>query len=421
MEVKERLAEPIVRRRSDCRLCHGEKLAKVWSFGQTPLANSYLKPEEVGKKAEITAPLDVYYCRDCHLVQLLDIVSPHELFDEYLYVSSTSPKYVQHFTDYARHLIGRFALNEESLVVDVGSNDGILLKPLQAAGIKVLGIDPAVNIARTATVAGIPTWAEYFTPPVAQRVKDTLGAADVITANNVFAHTDGIDTFVEAVKTLLADNGVFVFEVQYVGDILAKNLFDIVYHEHVNYYSLHPLVAYFERQGMTVVDVQHPPVHGGSLRVFVKLGAGHAVSDSVAKMLQAEKEAGMMTIQSYLELKNHVAANKIKLRELLAGLKEKGHKIAGYGAPAKATTLMHVLGIDGKDLDFIVDDSPYKQGLVMPGTHVPIVPPTKLYNSGIDYCLILAWNFADAIMEKHKLFAKSGGRFIVPVPEPRII
>lgn len=415
------MAEQLVRSRSDCRLCRGENLEKVWSFGQTPLANAYLRPEEVGKKAEVTAPLNAYYCRDCHLVQLLDIVSPHELFDEYLYVSSTSPRFVQHFTDYAQHLIDRFALTGESLVVDVGSNDGILLKPLRAAGVKILGIDPAENIAQDATADGIPTWAEYFTPEVAWRVREEMGAAQVITANNVFAHTDEIDTFVAAVKTLLAEDGVFVFEVQYVRDLVDKNLFDIVYHEHVNYYSLHPLVTYFHRQGMTVFDVQRPAVHGGSMRVFVKSGIGHEILDSVTKTLREEADADMTTAQPYLDLMGRVAANKKMLCKLLDGLKKEGHKIAGYGAPAKATTLMHVLGIDGTTLDFIVDDSLYKQGLVMPGTHVPIVPPEQFYNSGVDYCLILAWNFAEPIMETHKRFVESGGRFIVPVPEPRIV
>lgn len=426
--VKEKLKTDIVTKRSTCRICGGERLTKVWSFGETPLANSYLKPEEVGKREELFVPLDIYFCGDCYLVQMLDVVSPHALFDHYLYVSSTSPIFVKHFKDYAAHLLERFELKDKALVVDVGSNDGVLLKPLQEAGARVLGIDPAKNIALQATTEGIETWAQYFTPEVAMRIKQEKGEADVIAANNVFAHTDEIASFTEAAKTLLTDDGVFVFEVQYLGDLLAKNLFDIVYHEHVCYYSVHPLVKFFAKREMEIFDVERLKVHGGSIRVYVKkrgaVGTGLERTRRLRKILEEEKAAGLTTLKAYQEFGQRIENNKQKLSELLAELKSRGKKIVGYGAPAKATTLMYVMGLDSETIEYIVDDDArYKQGMVMPGTHVPIVSPDYLYKGKDkpDYCLILAWNFAEPIMKNHKNFIKQGGRFIVPVPEPTII
>lgn len=417
-------ADVVVRTRPDCRMCGSKRLVKVWSFGETPLANAYLKPEDIGRgEEEPFVPLDVYYCQNCHLVQLRDVVDPDVLFENYLYVSSTSPSFVKHFEDYAGHLIDRFKLNAESLVVDVGSNDGILLKPLKVTGIQTLGIDPAENVAAAANADGIETLAEYFTPPVAERCAKQYGRASVITANNVFAHTDDVGMFVEAVKQLLLPDGVFVFEVQYLGDLIAKNLFDIVYHEHVCYYSVYPLVKFFEKKGMEVFDVERPPVHGGSLRVYVQFKGGllDRPSERVTEILHEEKVQALTTLAPYQQFAARVASNKEKLQQILQGIKSEGGRVVGYGAPAKATTLCYALEIDGGTLDFIVDDAELKQGLVMPGTHIPIVPAERLYEDRPDYCLILAWNFAEPIMKNHQRFVDQGGRFIIPVPEPKIV
>ncbi len=421
----------VAKTRSDCRMCGSEELVKVWSFGQTPLANSYLKPEQAGRP-EPYAPLDVYYCQNCHLVQLKDVVDPDLLFSNYLYVSSTSPVFVKHFEDFAQTLIERFLRplpssplpqkKESPLVVDVGSNDGTLLKPLQKEGVKVLGIDPAENVAAMASAQGIETWAEYFTPQVAEKVVQEKGRAQVITANNVFAHTDEVDIFAEAVKRLLAPDGVFVFEVQYLADLMAKNLFDIVYHEHVCYYSVHPLVKFFQKHNLEVFDVERPPVHGGSLRVFAqRKGGPRDKSARLYDILREEKKQGLTGLEPYRQFADRIEDNKKKLQEILRELKSRSKRIAGYGAPAKATTLCHALGLDGQTLDFIVDDSKIKQGLLMPGTRVPILPPDKLYEDKPDYCLILAWNFAEPIMKNHGRFVSEGGRFIIPAPEPRVI
>lgn len=412
----------------------------MWSFGLTPLANNYVGQHELGLE-EPVAPLDVYYCEDCHLVQLRDVVDPDLLFRHYLYVSSTSASFVKHFEEYAKMLIKNQELRSKNLVVDVGSNDGVLLKPLQKAGIRVLGIDPAENVAAMANAAGIPTLAAYFTPDVVRALKAQHGPADVISANNVFAHTDDIHTFVAAVKELLAPDGVFVFEVQYLKDLVEKNLFDIVYHEHTNYYHLTPLTTYFEQQGMRMFDVERVPVHGGSVRVFVsrKAASGsHALrqqTDRLQNLLEEEEAAGLNTIAPFQALAGRIEHNRQKLRTLIDKIKADGKTIAGYGAPAKATTLMYAFGLSGEDISFIVDDAPLKQGRFMPGTHVPILHPDDLYGKGPhyapptggatrgtpDYCVIMAWNFAEPIMKAHARFAETGGKWIVPVPEPRVI
>ncbi|MBI4022084.1 MAG: class I SAM-dependent methyltransferase [Candidatus Andersenbacteria bacterium] len=417
-------AATLVRTRTDCRMCGGTALMRVWSFGPTPLANAYLTPEEAGHRSEPLIPLDVYYCSDCHLVQLRDVVSPEMLFSNYLYISSTSPTFVRHFEEYADTLVRRFGLTEKSMVVDVGSNDGVLLKPLQAAGARVLGIDPAANVAKMANEAGIETVAAFFTPALAAVVAEERGRAAVICANNVFAHTDTVEVFTAAVKELMAPDGVFVFEVQYLGDLVAKNLFDIVYHEHVCYYSLHPLVRFFGQHGMNVFDVERPPVHGGSLRVYVQHAGGpHARATRLDALLDEEQQAGLTSAAAYQQFARRIENNKAALLAMLHELKRTGKRIAGYGAPAKATTLCYALGIDGTVLDYIADDdATFKQGRLMPGTHIPIVSPQELYGSDKpDYCLILAWNFAEPIRRNHQRFTEQGGRFIMPVPEPKII
>lgn len=417
--------DTLVRTRSDCRMCGSEALTKVWSFGPTPLANAYLKPEEAGRRNEPLIPLDVYYCAVCHLVQLRDVVSPERLFSHYLYVSSTSPTFVKHFEDYAQTLMTRFGLQRQSLVVDVGSNDGVLLKPLAAAGVRVLGIDGAANVAQIANEAGIETVAAFYTPALAAAIAKERGQADVICANNVFAHTDEVEVFTAAVKVLLKPDGVFVFEVQYLGDLVAKNLFDIVYHEHVCYYSMHPLVRFFAQHEMEIFDVERPPVHGGSLRVYVQRAGGpQARAARLAALLGEEQQAGLTSVAAYQQFAQRVERNKAALLTLLRQLKSAGKRIAGYGAPAKATTLCYALGIDKTVLDYIADDdATFKQGRLMPGTHIPIVPPATLYTAQgrPDFCVILAWNFAEPIRQRHQRFTEQGGRFILPVPRVKII
>lgn len=416
-----RRARPTFIVRKTCRFCHSKKLVSLWSFGKTPLANSYLTKQQL-KNPEPFVPLEVYKCQTCHLVQLLHVVDPTILFGRYLYVSSTSPSFRQHFVQYAATLKKRFKLKPNDLVVDVGSNDGILLKPLKDTKVRILGIEPASNIARTANQEGIPTISEFFTPELAKKLRRSHGPAKVISANNVFAHTDTIDIFVQAIKELLTDDGVFVFEVQYLGDLLKNNIFDIVYHEHVCYHHVHPLIPFFAKHGLQVFDVERQDVHGGSIRVYVqRQGGPHKTTGLLKKILAQEKSAKLNSLAPYKAFGNRIKKNKRALHALLRQLKRQGKRIIGYGAPAKATTFMYALDLNEKHLKYIIDDSSLKQNLYMPGTHIPIVASEKLYSDKPDAVLILAWNFASPIMAAHQAFTKQGGRFIIPVPKPTLI
>ena len=409
----------LVHARSDCRLCGSRDLVEVLSFGETPLANAYLSSVDINK-SEIFAPLVVNQCNACKLVQLRDVVDPQVLFSHYLYVSGTSSVFVEHFADYAKTVAERFSLSRDSLVVDVGSNDGVLLSHFKKLGMKILGIDPAQNIAEEATKKGIQTIAKFFTPETARYIVAEHGKASIITANNVFAHTDDVVGFVESVKELLAPDGVFIFENQYLKDLIEQNLFDMIYHEHLCYYHLAPLVPFFQRLGLRLFHVEHVSTHGGSIRVYVGWNDGpHKTSERVQNLLDNESE--LNNVSTYHAFANRIDTIGVQLRSLLKGFRDSGKRIVGYGAPAKATTLCYALGIDGGMLEYIVDDSPLKQGFHMPGTHIPIKSPDILYSDKPDVCLILAWNFADSIVKNHKKFIENGGIFILPVPEPRIL
>lgn len=423
-----RTRDAVVTTNTECRLCGSSRLAPVWSFGETPLANAYLTREERGQP-ELFVPLTVSRCETCALVQLRETVSPDVLFRNYLYVSSTSPAFVKHFDAYAAHLVERFHLSPNALVVEIGSNDGILLKPLLKRGVRVLGVEPARAIAGRATASGVPTVPDFFSASLAARLLAEHGPADVVTANNVFAHLKNLEDIMAGIRSLLTPNGVFTFEVQYLGDLLAGNLFDIVYHEHLCYYHVSPLVSFFSAKGMEVFDVQRVPVHGGSIRVFVQRAGGpHPRDYRLDAILAGEGARGLETPLPYARFSERMEQNKRALQGLLGNLRNEGKWIVGYGAPAKATTLLYTFGISRNTLDYIVDDdATFKQGRYMPGTHIPIVPPDNLYRpldparGKPDYCLILAWNFAEQIMRNHADFTNRGGRFIVPVPEPRVV
>ena len=411
----------VLTHKDSCRICDGTKLSKVLSLGPTPLANAFLESQEA-RAAEMYYPLDAYLCRDCGLLQLLDVVSPEVLFKDYVYVSSTSPAFVAHFRDFAEKAFERFSLNRESLVVDIGSNDGILLTPFKRKGVRVLGVEPDETIARMARRGGIDTITEFWGPDVAQRVAKRYGCADLITATNVFAHIDDIHAVLRGVKTLLKPEGVFVIEVPYLADFLKKNLFDTVYHEHLSYFSLAALQAFFTRTRMTIIDVEQVPTHGGSLRVFAaRKGSRHFVHARVGKLMMREEKQRLRDGKTFERYNLRILLNRAKLLSLLSGLKRRGKRIAGYGAPAKGNTLLNFFSVGRELLDYIVDDSPFKQGKHAPGKLIPVVSSEVLKRNPPDYLLILAWNFAEPIMKKNEAFRKKGGRFIIPVPTPRII
>jgi|SRR3989344_162126 len=403
-----------------CRLCKSRKLVKVLDFGRTPPANSFLTRSQLRKKEDFF-PLVVSFCSNCGFLTLGHIVDPKILYSNYVYVSSTSPIFIKHFEDLANSVYSRFKLGKESLVIDIGSNDGILLKPFKKLGAKILGIEPATNISKLARKNGIPTVSAFFKEKVAKRIVVQKGKAKIVTATNLFTHIDDLDEVVRGVKKLLTDDGVFIIEVYYLVDLLEKRYFDLIYHEHLSYLSILPLDKFFKTHGMKIFDVTRIPVHGGSIRIFVKPITGpYHTHKSVTVFINLEKEKKLFDVATYKRFADNVKANKLELIKLLKKLKRQNKSIAGYGAPAKSTTLLHYFGIGKEVLDFIADDSPYKQGLFTPGTHIPVVSPVQIYKKKPDYLFLLAWNFADSIVKMQRAFAADGGRFIIPVPKPRL-
>ncbi|MEY2508787.1 MAG: hypothetical protein QOH01_3116 [Verrucomicrobiota bacterium] len=403
-----------IRRRTTCRLCESVHLRLLFSLVSTPLANALVDAARVDEPQSVY-PLDIYFCDHCFHVQLLDVVNPEILFRDYVYVSGTSPSFVDHFRRYAEDVLWRFEFTPGQLVVDIGSNDGTLLRFFKEKGCSVLGIEPATLIAERADAAGIKTISAFLNEDLARAVARDHGAATVVTANNVFAHVDDLHGFVEAVKLLLAENGTFVFEVSYLLDVFEKTLFDTIYHEHLSYHSVKPLATFFQLHDMELVDVQRVSSHGGSLRGFAQR-KGARKKPTVDALIKAEAALGLHGPAAYRRFFENIDQRKNELRSLLQQLRSKGQRVAGFGAPAKATTLMYHFGLGPDVLEYVVDDSPLKQGLFTPGLHVPIVPSSRLYESKPDYVLILAWNFAESIMRSHEAYSKAGGKFIIPLP-----
>lgn len=408
---------------TSCRACKNSSFVSVLDLGKTPPANSFL--ETIDKRApdkEFWFPLKVLLCKNCSLLQLKHVVSPKLLFDNYVYVSSTNKAFTKHFKDFSENVVAMLTLKKGNLIIDIGSNDGILLKPFKSQGMRVLGIEPAKDIAKRANQNGIKTIQKFFSPKLAKAIVKKYGPAKVVTANNVFAHIDDLDKVIIGVKILLEDDGVFIIEVPYLVDFLRKNLFDTVYHEHLSYFAIHPLKGLFERLGMKIFAVRKVRSHGGSIRVFVKKNSRkYKVNSSVSRYIGLERELKLHTLIPYRLLSKRIENNKKKLKNLLLSLKRQRKQIVGYGAPAKGNTLLNYFGISKRVLDYIVDDSVYKQGLYTPGTHIPVVAPRALYRDQPDYILILAWNFAQPIMKTHQEYKRLGGAFIIPVPYPKII
>jgi SAM-dependent methyltransferase len=369
--------------------------------------------------AQAVYPLEVVICQDCAHLQLRHVVDPELLFRDYVYEAGTSPVFVAHFQRYAEAAIERFGLRPGDLVVEIGSNDGTLLRFFKEAGMRVLGIDPARGIARRAEERGIRTIPEFLDRDLARSVRSDHGEAKLVVANNVLAHIDDLAGVVAAIKDLLAADGVLVFEVSYALDVYEKTLFDTIYHEHLDYHAARPLVGFFERAGLPLFAAERVPTHGGSLRGFA--GRGRAVEPSVQERLNEESAAAIDRPQTWRAWSEQIAARRDELVALLRRLKGEGRTVAGYGAPAKATTLMHHFGLGTESLDFIVDDSPLKQGLLAPGTHIPVLAAQALTDRRPDYLVVLAWNFADSIVERNSQYRDRGGRFIVPLPEVKLI
>lgn len=410
-----------IKEHTECRVCKTKLAQRFLELGPTPLANSFLKREQLDKP-EPFYPLDVYFCGECGLVQLGHVVSPEIMFKDYIYVSGTSTTIPVHFASLAKEAVEKLKLDENSLVIDIGGNDGTLLRNFKAMNIRVLNVEPAANIARIAESFGIETVNEFWDKTTALKISEEKGRAKLIIGTNVFAHVDDWNGFLEGVATALDDSGVFIIEAPYLADLLEKTEFDTIYHEHLSYISIRPMATLFKKCGMELFDVKKLSIHGGSIRLYAKkAGSGRQISSSVNELLSSEKKLKLNSLSTYLEFAAKVESLKQKLVRMLKDLKSGGKRIAGYGAPAKGNTLLNHFGIGTDLLDYIVDRNQLKQGLYTPGTHIPIFPAERLQEDMPDYVLVLAWNFADEIMLQQSAFKEKGGKFIIPLPQPEVV
>lgn len=403
-----------------CRSCGYAGLEMVLSLGNTPLANALLRGDQL-QLPEPLFPLELGFCPECSLVQILEAVPPERMFSTYPYFSSVSDTVVRNAESVTSRLLTTRQLDANKLVVEVASNDGYLLQFYKRRDIPVLGIEPASNIARVAeNERGIPTICEFFGAELAQRLRRQGRRAEVIHANNVLAHVPDLNGFVEGLRILLDDGGVAVIEVPYVKELISHCEFDTIYHEHLCYFSLTALDHLFKRHDFTLQDVERLPIHGGSLRLFAVPRQSGEQNDRVESLLAEEREQGMDRLSFYRSFAQRVEQLKTDLREQLGQLVKSGKKVAAYGAAAKGSTLLNYCEIGRETLEFVVDRSPYKQGLYMPGVRLPIYAPEKLMKEFPDFVLLLTWNMAEEIMEQQAEYRRRGGRFIIPVPEPRV-
>ena len=398
---------------SKCRDCGSVKLVKFLDLGSQPLANSFIKPEEL-HQTEKLYPLEVYFCTDCNLVQLVHVVDKSEMFSHYLYFSSGMPGVSSHWQGYAKDVMSRF-LTIEDLVVEVGSNDGVLLKFFKESGFKVLGVDPAENIAKIAEEKGVPTMATFFSEKVASDIVKSYRQAKAILANNVFAHIDDHLGFCAAAKILLAPKGVLIIEVPYLIDMFENLAYDTVYHEHLSYLSINPLVMLFKRFGLEIFDVKIVATQGQSIRIFVSQVGAYKVKDTVTEFIRKENTLRLGSIDTYYNLAKRIELSKNKLISMLKELRSQGKRIYGYGAPAKGNTLLNYCHIGPDILSYALEDLPSKHGMITPGMHIPIITRQFAEANPPDYYLLLAWNYKKVILEKESNFVKNGGKFIIPI------
>ncbi len=405
-------------RRKTCRYCEALLGNPFLDLGAQPLANNLPRREDADKP-EFHCPLAVVKCPKCHLVQLTHSVPAHLMFDEYLYVSSTTQTFRTHFAEYAADVRSRLAEKEKPFAVDIGSNDGLLVSCYDKVGMRGVGVEPAKNLAADANKRGVMTLNRYFGEDTVGEIVAQYGKADAISANNVFAHIDDIQSVARNVRELLADDGFFVIEFAYLVTMLEQMFFDMVYHEHVCYIGVTALGFLMERFGMELFDITEVGTHGGSLRVFIqKKGGPRKRTSIVDRFLREEKEKGCLSDKVYQDFGGRVMAFKEKLNRMIREIKSQGKTISGYGAPAKASTIINFCGLTPQEIDYIVDDNPLKQDRLVPGRKIPIVPSASLNEHPTDYVLIFAWNFAREIIAKIEPLRERGVKFIIPLPEP---
>lgn len=413
--------QDIVRPIEKCRVCGHNDWLDVISFGSTPLAGNLLG-EEDDPANEPRFPLEVVLCRKCSLMTLRHVIEPDILFGHYLYVASNAGSIIEHMRRLVELCIDRIGLTSNDLVVEFGSNTGAHLELFQEAGMRVVGVDPARNLAEIANDRGVETIPSGFTSEVGQRIAAEHGPARLVFGRQCFAHIPDIHEVLNGVSTLLAPDGLFFVEVPYLVELLANNQFDTIFHEHLSYFSLAALCTLFESHGLRVVDVHTAEVHGGSIVVFAAPAtADYEVRLAVTEMLAEERRQGIAEEHTYRDFAERTERVRTQIRELVSGLVAEGKSVAGYGAPTKGSALLDACGLGHDEIRFCSDTTTLKQGKVFPGSRIPIWSPERASGQVPDYYLLLAWNYAPEIIEKERSFLDNGGRFIVPIPEPRVI
>jgi len=414
----------IMNKSFSCSFCSGSNMKLVIDFGEFALAGAFLKPKDF--LAEKKFPLNVCFCEDCYAVQVVNIISPEILFHEYFYFSSSIKTLCDHFRNYATEITERFLSPLSATVLEFGCNDGVLLRPLADLGIKnVIGVDPAANVVSSINDDRVKIINNYFTEKVAQEVVDKFGPVDLIMANNVYAHIPDIQGTTRAVKNALSDEGVFIFEVHYLGKVIEEMQYDMIYHEHLYYYSLLSATEHFNNYDMVIFDVKPVSTHAGSLRFYVaKKDSKKAliISEAVKKLEKEEKIKAYNKFSSFQFFSERLADTKKDLIMLLKRLKNEGKSVAGYGASGRANTIMQYCGITNDIVSYMIDDAPAKIGYFTPGSHLEIFPSSVLYtNNPPDYVLVFAWSFVKEIVSRNKQYIESGGKMILPLPKVEII
>ena len=404
----------------NCRFCN-EVLTNIFvDLGMSPLSNAFLKKEMIDSEKKY--PLCAYVCDNCFLVQIPEFEKPENIFDDYAYFSSYSSTWLQHAENYVNMIIKKFNFNEKNFVVEIASNDGYLLQFFKEKNIPILGIEPAVNVAKVAIEKEIPTITKFFSVNTANELRIEGKNPDLIIGNNVLAHVPNLNDFVQGLKILLKPNGVITLEFPHLLQLIQLNQFDTIYHEHFSYFSLTSLYQIFSSHNLNIFDVEELSTHGGSLRIFVKHSSNvlYEKKQSVSKMLQVEEEFGLKKIETYKNFSNKVKKTKDGLRRFLENVKKENKKIACYGAAAKGNTLLNYCDVKSDEIEYVVDKNPHKQGLLLPGTHIPIKTPEEIFQTKPDYVLILAWNLKDEIMLQMEKIKTWGGKFVIPIPEVKI-
>ena len=405
-----------------CRFC-GTLLKHIFAdLGMSPLANSYLEGENLSRM-EPFYPLKAYVCHNCYLVQLEEIESPKKIFSDYAYFSSYSDSWLKHAKQFVNNVIDRFNIEKKSNVIEIASNDGYLLQYFKEKGISVLGIEPAENVAEVAKRKGIPTNVEFFSSDYAQKMVVQGKTADLLIGNNVLAHVPNLRDFVLGLKTILNASGIITMEFPHLLKLMKGNQFDTIYHEHFSYFSLITVNKIFKALGLDIFDVEELQTHGGSLRIYIKHQENRefSIKESVNSLLAKEELFGLNDIKTYLAFNKKVKKTKRDILQFLIKEKNKGKKIVGYGAPAKGNTLLNYCGVSTDFFDYTVDRNPYKQGLYLPGTHIPIFNPEKIFQTKPDFVVILPWNLKEEIMEQLTDVRQWNGKFVIPIPKVKVM